>query len=132
VILITGHSLGCACATFTALLLCDYTKNIKLYLFAPPRIGNHHFINKLNKDIPDNYAIVNVPDLIPNLPPVTFTTIGNTWLYENFTNKLILDYQLGSISLNHRLDTYACGLNHEQSFCRDPIWIKNPSLIMTV
>jgi len=129
VFLVTGHSLGCASALFTALTIAVNHSNIQLYMFAPPRVGNHHFINQLNKEVPDNYAIINIPDIIPNLPPVTLSTIGNTWLYENFTNRYVLDYQLGSITLNHRLDTYACGLDDSQELCREPIWKKVPILV---
>jgi len=131
IFLVTGHSLGCASSIFTALLLSTYFDIVKLYMFAPPRVGNQNLIKKLDTDVKNNYAIINIPDLIPNLPPVTFTTIGNTWLYENFSNRYILDYQMGSISLNHRLDTYACGLVENQKFCKDPIWKKIPTLIMT-
>lgn len=125
-VLVTGHSLGCSAAIFTSMIIgFKYTKNIKLYMFAPPRIGNHHFIENLNEIVPNNYSIINTPDLIPNLPPVTFTTIG-TWFYDNFTNRIQLDYQLGTIPLNHRLDTYLCGLLTNDleiaSKCKDPIW----------
>ena len=132
IILVTGHSLGCAGAIFTSLLIKNYFGSSvpfsSLYMFAPPRIGNHHLISKLNQDIPNNYAIINVPDFVPNLPPMTFTTIGNTWLYENFSNRYMLDYQMGSVTLNHRLDTYICGLNEDLEFCKEPVWKKIPTL----
>lgn len=132
-ILITGHSLGCAGAIFTSLLFSNYDEcNIHLYMFAPPKIGNHHLIKKLDTDVPNNYAVINVSDFIPTLPPVTFTTIGNTWLYDNFSNRFLIDYQMGSMSLNHRLDTYVCGLDDQQDFCKEPIWKKVPSLITIV
>lgn len=129
-IFVTGHSLGCASAIFTSLLLAESIKSdkIHLYIFAPPRVGNHLFINKLDEMVKNNYAIINVPDIVPNLPFVTFPTIGNTWLYENFTNKYLIDLQMGYISLNHRLDTYMCGLDESHKDCKDPIWKKLPIL----
>jgi hypothetical protein len=36
---------------------------------------------------------------------------------------------MGSISMNHRLDTYACGLQEDQKFCKEPIWKKVPILV---
>jgi len=129
IFLITGHSLGCASALLSALMISGNNPNVKFYMFAPPRIGNHHLINLLDKEVPSNYAVINTPDIIPNLPPVTFTTIGSTWLYENFTNRYVLDYQLGSIMLNHRLDTYYCGLNEKSELCREPIWKKIPVMV---
>jgi predicted lipase len=129
IFLITGHSLGCASALFTALTVAINHSNVKLYMFAPPRIGNHHFISRLNKEVPDNYAIINIPDFVPTLPPVTLGITGSTWLYENFPNRYILDYQMGSNELNHRLDTYSCGLSENQGFCKEPIWKKVPILV---
>jgi len=129
IFLVTGHSLGCASALFTALMISVNHSNVKLYMFAPPRIGNHHLIHKLNQDIPDNHAIINIPDFVPTLPPITLTTIGNTWLYENFTHRYLLDYQMGSIMSNHNLNTYFCGLDEKQTFCKEPIWKKAPILV---
>lgn len=130
IVLITGHSLGCSSALFTSLFVSQYCKNIQLYMFAPPRIGNQHLIKKLNEIVKNNYSIINVPDFIPTLPPMTLMTPGNTWIYENFSNRYQLDYQMGSMSLNHRLDVYLCGLDDKQKLCKDPIWKKIPVLTM--
>lgn len=134
-IFITGHSLGCSAAAFTALLLgSKFTPDVYLYMFAPPRIGNHHFINKLNEVIPHNYAIINTPDSIPNLPPVTLDALGTILLYDNFSHRIQMDYQLGSTSLNHRLDTYLCGLLENaadfEERCTVPLW-KRETVIIT-
>ena len=137
-ILVTGHSLGCASALYTSMLISsDIEKsNIHLYMFAPPRIGNHHLIKKLNELVPNNYAIINTPDIVPNLPFVTFPTLGNTWFYENFTNRYMLDLQMGAISSNHRLDTYMCGLYDndelEEKNCKNAIWKKLPIYINNI
>lgn len=133
IILVTGHSLGCAGAIFTSLLIKSYiNKDSSLYMFAPPRIGNHHLIQKLDQEISNNYAIINVPDFVPTLPPMALPTRGDTWVYENFSNRYLIDYQMGSVTLNHRLDTYICGLNEKLEFCKEPIWKKVPTLITTV
>lgn len=129
IIFVTGHSLGCASAIFTSLLLSIYTKNLYLYMFAPPRVGNHFFIHKLNESVPYNYSIINSTDLIPNLPFVTFPTLGNTWYYENFSNRYTLDIQMGSISVNHRLDTYKCGIEENYEKCKEPIWNKAATFV---
>lgn len=131
IVLITGHSLGCAGAVFTSLLVKSYDKDPAVYFFAPPRIGNHHLINKLDEMIPNNYAIVNTSDFVTTMPPMTLPLLGNTWLYENFSNRYVLDYQLGSVTLNHRLDTYACGLNDKFEFCKEPVWKRVPTLMVT-
>ena len=145
IVIVTGHSLGCASALFTSLLISDLNilqnNNIKLYMFAPPRIGNHHLIKKLDNTVVNNYALINISDIVPNLPTVTFPTLGNTWFYDNFTNRYLLDIQMGSIPLNHRLDTYMCSLNNEENSdlqshatksdneCDNSIWKKLPILL---
>jgi triacylglycerol lipase len=132
-IIITGHSLGCASALLTSLLLSKNYK-VKLYMFAPPRIGNHHLIAELDASVPDNYSIINIPDIVPSLPFITLPTTGNTWLYENFSNRYLIDLQMGYVSLNHRLDTYMCGLlgveeSSTKQECGAHIWKKMPILI---
>ena len=68
-LIICGHSLGCASASMTALSLASYgsyfnSVDIILYMFAPPRVGNHTFIENINYYIPDNWAIVNSSYLV--------------------------------------------------------------------
>lgn len=121
-IFITGHSLGCTMAVFTAL----YTNkkfNSVLYMIAPPRIGNHKFVELLNEVVPMNYPIINKSDFIPSLPPVTLSMPGGTYLYQDYPNPILFDYQLGTISQNHRLDTYKCGIEISDE-CKEPIWMK--------
>ena len=126
-LIICGHSLGCASASMTALSLASYgsyfnSVDIILYMFAPPRVGNHTFIENINYYIPDNWAIVNSSDLVTELPPVTLPTIGNNWLYDNWKNRIQLDIQLGSIILNHKLNTYMCGLDEDIECPNEPVW----------
>ncbi|HLX52905.1 MAG TPA: lipase family protein [Aquella sp.] len=119
-ILVTGHSLGCAMATFAALQISK-SHHVRLYMFAPLRVGNNKLIELLDREIPANYAIINKSDLIPTLPPSTFGITGSTWLYADFTNRLVFDQQLGSVPQNHRLDTYICGITQKDG-CKEPLW----------
>lgn len=130
-ILVTGHSLGCASALLSSLLLKKYCKDVKLYMFAPPRIGNHQLIKRLNESVPQNYAVINTPDLVTNYPLVTLPLPGDTLVYDNFSNKYVMDIQMGSVGLNHRLDIYMCGLvkdREKMEHCKNPIWEKFPVL----
>jgi len=119
ILIITGHSLGCSSAALSALSLSSYLSDvyIKLYMFAPPRLGNNEFIYQLDNLVPDNWAIINSSDIVPELPPVTLPTIGNNWIYDNWTHKILLDIQYGSILLNHKLSTYMCGFNIDLDMC---------------
>lgn len=133
ILIITGHSLGCSTASMTALGLSQYNSklNIQLYMFAPPRVGNDKFIYELDDNVPNNYAIINSSDLIPELPPVILPTIGNNWIYDNWSHQIKLDIQLGSIIQNHSLNTYMCGIDNTLESCNEiePIWIRKYTYI---
>lgn len=124
IVLITGHSLGCASAVFTALSISSMIKSIyiKLYLFAPPRIGNDKFIDLMNKNISNNWAIINESDIVPYLPPVTLPTVGNNWIYDNWPNRILINIQYGSILLNHKLSSYMCSFDQNLCLYDDLKW----------
>jgi predicted lipase len=72
-LLIAGHSLGGAQATFAALdaQLAGYRSN--LYSYGCPRIGNKNFANFVNSKITGvNIRTVYLEDPVPNLPPISF------------------------------------------------------------
>lgn len=125
-LIIVGHSLGCSSAAMTALSLGQYLYKqgikIKLYMYAPPRIGNDAFMADLEYYVPDNWAIINSSDLITELPPVTLPTIGSNWLYDNWKHRIQFDIQLGSILLNHKMSTYICGLDNQYECHTSPRW----------
>ncbi|KAJ8499122.1 hypothetical protein OPV22_009674 [Ensete ventricosum] len=70
-IIVTGHSLGGALASFCAL---DLTVNhgvelIQLMTFGQPRIGNAAFASYFNKFVPDAVRVTHENDIVPHLPP---------------------------------------------------------------
>lgn len=129
IIIVTGHSLGCSLSCFTAMMLSSSFKNLSLYMHAPPRVGNHNFIEKLDELVPQNYAIINTPDIVPTLPPITFPTMGNTWFYSNFNHIYIANVQMGSYGENHRLDTYICAMDPTRKHCKEPTFIGKALLL---
>ena len=114
-IYLTGHSLGAANAIFTGLYLSKYFKDIYVENFAAPKIGNYEFIKLVDKKIKHNYTHINSNDVVTDLPPSTLHTIGDTWYYAKFNNTIVYDIQMGSVSRNHRLDTYLYGLEQIES-----------------
>lgn len=130
---ITGHSLGCGGAALTA---SSYgrdadTPSMVLYLFAPPRVGNRGFVEELNKQVDNNWVLVNQPDVVPSLPPMTFVSIGHTWLYDNFDNRIFLNLQTGTIKQNHSLSTYVCGIDRTSPMCPGTIiWRSRPQVLI--
>ncbi|WP_394201485.1 lipase family protein [Shewanella waksmanii] len=69
-IYVTGHSLGAALATLNALDIHTNTscKNVKLYSFASPRVGEPRFASFYNRRVTDSWRVVNANDEVPCLP----------------------------------------------------------------
>ncbi|XP_009419020.2 lipase-like [Musa acuminata AAA Group] len=70
-IIVTGHSLGGALASFCAL---DLTVNhgvelVQLMTFGQPRIGNAAFASYFSKFVPDAVRVTHENDIVPHLPP---------------------------------------------------------------
>ena len=66
----TGHSLGGALATLTAVDI-QYNfpdKNITCVTFGSPRVGNKAFAESFNKRVPDSWRYVNGDDIVCKVP----------------------------------------------------------------
>jgi triacylglycerol lipase len=70
-VLCTGHSLGAALATLSALDI-KYNlpdKTVTCYTYGSPKVGNSDFAKLYNKHVPQTFRYVNGIDLVPSLPP---------------------------------------------------------------
>jgi len=68
---LTGHSLGGAMATFSALDIQSNVKPVKMNVvtFGSPRVGNEKFVQFWNKKLGRNsMRVVNRFDIVPHLP----------------------------------------------------------------
>lgn len=70
-IMVTGHSMGGAMASFCALdLIVNYgLKDVTLLTFGQPRIGNAVFASHFKKYLPNAIRLTNAHDIVPHLPP---------------------------------------------------------------
>ncbi|PKI38878.1 hypothetical protein CRG98_040728 [Punica granatum] len=70
-IMVTGHSMGGAMASFCALDLAVHhaAHNIQLMTFGQPRIGNAAFASCYSKHVPNAIRVTNGHDIVPHLPP---------------------------------------------------------------
>lgn len=69
---VVGHSLGSALANFVALdaaMRIGGEADIALTTFACPLTGDQAFVDLLEQYVANNTRIVNVPDLVPDIPP---------------------------------------------------------------
>jgi predicted lipase len=64
-----GHSLGGACATLAAHMLCRDSSHVDVVTFGCPRVGDGSFVRDYNARVPDTIRIVHDEDDIPRLPP---------------------------------------------------------------
>ena len=96
-IYVTGHSLGGALATISALHLAQFLKldlsreetesRIFLYTFASPRVGNQKFAEECSQKF-RAYRIANSEDIVPGVPPGTFRVFGEEMLPPSVVLKL--------------------------------------------
>ncbi len=67
--ILSGHSLGSALATLTALdLASNYKYDVSVVTFGSPRVGNKDFREVMEKYVPDNYRIYFPDDPIVSIP----------------------------------------------------------------
>ena len=129
-IVCTGHSLGGAMATFAAYdfaMKYELKRNVSMYNFGSPRVGNSKYQKMYDLLVPDSYRIVNDGDMITSLPPQFsligswFRHIGTTILLDTKGNMIIQPTIVEDIfspfsSFNtsvegHQMASYAAGLN---------------------
>ncbi|KAG0517834.1 hypothetical protein BDA96_09G123400 [Sorghum bicolor] len=70
-IMVTGHSMGGAMASFCALDLVVNLgfKDVTLMTFGQPRIGNAIFASNFKRYLPNAIRVTNEHDIVPHLPP---------------------------------------------------------------
>ncbi len=111
-LLISGHSLGGALATFAAMDLALYfpklRPNLQIYSYASPRPGNREFVEAHSQLIPNHYRVVNLADIVPMLPLSKlindFVHAGEQWSFLS---------QQGDILPNHLIETYRNAIEQE-------------------
>jgi triacylglycerol lipase len=108
-IIITGHSLGAGIATIAAYHLSTINKNVYVYTFASPRVGNIEFANYINKNTKCFYRIVNLSDLIPTLPisvMPNMNDVNQPFIYMHSGKMIFFDQNWKSIENNHMIYNY--------------------------
>lgn len=111
-LVITGHSLGGALASICAFNLSTLLpdKNIYVYTFGKPRVGNISYAECVNSIFGDNFhRLTNIDDVICDLPFATMPNPSNynqPYLYQH--EGILNPYQInwGSQTLNHSLNNY--------------------------
>jgi len=111
---VTGHSLGAALAVLASptLNLLTANKDVRLYNFAGPRVGNPAFVGAYSDFVAQSYRVVNLTDVVPFLPPTKifgwdYAHVGEEWSFLN---------QSGNVTDNHGLispNNYTAAVNQQ-------------------
>ena len=110
---ISGHSLGAAIATLAAIDIAakipELKKQVQLYTYASPRVGDPLFAREHNRLVPNSYRVVNLADAITLVPfTVLFKTeyvhVGEEWSFLA---------QNHDVMPNHVVDTYRSAIDKE-------------------
>jgi triacylglycerol lipase len=115
---ITGHSLGGGLSTLHAFDFAynDRSRNYSLINFASPRVGNPEFAQTFNKVVRNSFRVVNIYDIVPHLPPKELELIKDgtirTCTYKHVNTSILFGIRAGSISENHKMDTYIKGISN--------------------
>ncbi|XP_039136868.1 lipase-like isoform X2 [Dioscorea cayenensis subsp. rotundata] len=90
-VMVTGHSMGGAMASFCALdlTLNHGIHNVQLITFGQPRIGNAIFSSYFNKHVPHAIRVTNGHDIVPHLPPYYYYFPSKT--YHHFAREVWLN-----------------------------------------
>ncbi|KAF0547200.1 alpha/beta-hydrolase [Gigaspora margarita] len=92
-LVVTGHSLGGALASFAALDLKQSVEgaNPCLYTYGEPRIGNSVFASFMDKTLDTMKRVVNQADVVPQVPPkVNYKHHeGEIWIANTIANEAV-------------------------------------------
>lgn len=120
---ITGHSLGGAVATLSAMEIAlnvpEIRQQIRLYTYAAPRIGDRIFAQAHSQLIPNSYRIVNLSDSVPLVPPIRIANKFTTANYAHVGQKWSFTNQFGDVLLNHVVDTYRAAIELNQEIIQE-------------
>ncbi|KAI5349577.1 hypothetical protein L3X38_002465 [Prunus dulcis] len=102
-IIVTGHSMGGAMASFCALDLRVNQKerNVQVMTFGQPRIGNAAFASYFSELVPNTIRVTNEHDMVPHLPP--YYTYFPQKTYHHFPREVWL-YNVGIESLVYEVE----------------------------
>ncbi|GMY27661.1 lipase-like [Fagus crenata] len=114
-IMVTGHSMGGAMASFCGLDLKvnHEAQNVQVMTFGQPRIGNAAFASCYSKIVPNTIRVTNEHDIVPHLPPYYSYFPQKT--YHHFPREVWL-YNIGLGSLVYNIEK-VCDCTGEDPSC---------------
>lgn len=116
-IIVTGHSMGGAMASFCGLDLVvnQNAQDVQVMTFGQPRVGNAAFASYYNKLVPNTIRVTNSHDMVPHLPPYYYYFPRKT--YHHFPREVWL-HNVGLGSLVYRIEKICDGSGEDPSCSR--------------
>jgi hypothetical protein len=125
-VIATGHSLGGAVATLGAVYMRQAGRQVDVYSYGSPRVGNDKFANFVSNQAGGEFRVTHTEDPVPKLPPIIFGyrhTTPEYWLSTD-ASAAADDYPLEDIRVCEGIASISCnggtfGLNvnsHNQYF----------------
>ncbi|XP_042475021.1 lipase-like isoform X2 [Macadamia integrifolia] len=116
-IMVTGHSMGGAMASFCALDLAvnHGARIVQLMTFGQPRVGNSVFVSYFSDHVPNTIRITNDHDIVPHLPPYYSYFPKKT--YTHFPREVWI-YNIGVDSLVYTVEKVCDGSGEDPTCCR--------------
>ncbi|KAF7837865.1 lipase-like [Senna tora] len=116
-IIVTGHSMGGAMASFCGLDLKVNlnAQDVQVMTFGQPRVGNAVFASYYSKLVPNTIRVTNGHDMVPHLPPYYYYFPKKT--YHHFPREVWL-YNIGLGSLVYRVEKICDGSGEDPSCSR--------------
>ncbi|SMC26023.1 Lipase (class 3) [Clostridium acidisoli DSM 12555] len=127
---VTGHNYGGALATLAALDIAVNTgfKNPIVYTYGSPRVGDHIFACRFNKEVKNSIRIVNIHDSFPTFPaqkyPPPFTKEG--LYYQHVKTKYPISFQLNDTTRNDAIGCYFKNLSNMNLDFAKALCCENP------
>ncbi|KAK4784224.1 hypothetical protein SAY86_018592 [Trapa natans] len=116
-IMVTGHSMGGAMASFCGLDLTvnHEAKSVQVVTFGQPRIGNTVFASYYSQLVPNTIRVTNDHDIVPHLPP--YYTLFPQKTYHHFPREVWL-HNVGLGSLIYPIEKICDGSGEDPSCSR--------------
>ncbi|XP_042516258.1 lipase-like isoform X2 [Macadamia integrifolia] len=116
-VMVTGHSMGGAMASFCALDLAvnHGVRIVQFMTFGQPRVGNAAFASYFTKHVPNTIRVTNDHDVIPHLPP--YYSYFSKKTYKHFPTEVWL-YNVGFGSLVYEVEKVCDGSGEDPTCSR--------------
>jgi len=127
-VLVTGHSLGAALATLTAVdLQASGIDDVILYNYGSPRIGNDEFASFVSSYLTDINRVTHHKDTVPHTPMhERFTHLSGEWYQDDSGLKECFGYEDSTCSYQWHITSVSDHMNYLNIYMGcDPLGYSN-------